>query len=345
MVEQLVQDSDSGSSAPLKKGMVLVHGAGNFELGYQKPFVDYIQGKLGDKQFGLKLALYADACKEWLKPKARSTTQVQDPLFRAFQTGFRNEIAREMMIRQVSLVALASMSNTIQSSLSSLNLPALMGTLLVPGANMGAILNLLNPMLSKVVGVSMQDVLNQIDTAFKPPAAVTTSSTVNASSLGSGAPDISLVVEMVYHYLYDETIAQKIQQIVEQTLLEATQEYDEIVLVSHSLGNLVTFDVLNQWTHGATKVTDWFTLGCPLIKSRRLHPGDPGPNRLPVGRAERWFNLYDTRDIIADALGPAFGRPGSYIYDVYVSVGNDPMSAHDYLNNNPTRDMVAEALM
>jgi len=332
-------------SAESKKGMVLVHGAGNFQPGYEKPLIDYICNKLGCQEVAVKPVFYSDAFKNWLMPQARHTMWTQNQEFQAFHKKFCNEAAREKLLRVAAAMPLTQVAQFALGSLQSVNMAALLSLALQPTINTSIIMNLLNPLLSKISGSSLQDLLDRINDAFKPPAAVTAPlMTPSTSSLGSGGLDLSLVVEMVYHYLYDHVIQQDIQMLVEKTLLDAVQNFDEVVLVSHSLGNLVAFDVLNNWSHGETKVTDWFTLGCPLLKSRRLRPGNPGSDHLPPGRVQRWYNVYDTNDIIADPLGPVFGRPGSYIYDVYVEVGHDPLSAHDYLNSNPTRDLIAEAL-
>ena len=341
MGKTLVQDTES--SARPKKGMVLVHGAGNFEPGYEKPIVGYIQNRLAVKEVFIKPVFYSDEFKSWLMPQARTTMWNQNQEFQSFHKGFCNEAARDRILRDAAFISLAQMS---KAALPFMNLNSLMSLVLQSGANTSTILGTVSQVASVALGFPVQQVIASVNTAFQQPAPATlaTSSAPSAASLGSGGLDLSLVVEMVYHYLYDGVIAQKVQQIVEQALVEATNDFDEIVLVSHSLGNLVTFDVLNKWSHGATKVTDWFTLGCPLIKARRLHPGNLGPTGMPPGRVTRWYNVYDTNDIVADALGPIYSKPGSYIYDVFVEVGTDPLSAHDYLNSNPTRDMIADAL-
>jgi hypothetical protein len=339
-------EGDGSGPAPTR-GVVLVHGAGNFEPGYEKPIMEYIQNRLGGREIPFKTVIYSDEFKNWLMPQTRATMWDQNKQFQAFHKGFCNEAARDRILRDAAFVSLSQMAGAVAPLI---NFNSIMSLVMQSSSNANALMGTISQMTSNALGFPIQQVISKVTSALQPPASATTatlvaSSAPSAASLGSGGLDLSLVVEMVYHYLYDNVMATQVQQIVEQTLLEATQEFDEVVLVSHSLGNLVAFDVLNKWTHGATKVTDWFTLGCPLIKSRRLHPGDPGPDHLPPGRVERWYNVYDTNDIVADALGPDFGKPGSYIYDVYVEVGSDPLSAHDYMNSNATRDMIADALV
>ena len=136
-------------------------------------------------------------------------------------------------------------------------------------------------------------------------------------------------------------LTELIQRAIKHGLDQAVQEYDEIVLASLSLGTVVSFDVLKQ-SADRYKIASWFTTGSPLAKLRRVgaRPSDLGV--IAPANVARWLNLYDTTDIIADAIGPQF--PDYRLYDVFVQVGNDPISAHDYFNNGETLDLLADAM-
>ncbi len=150
-----------------------------------------------------------------------------------------------------------------------------------------------------------------------------------------------IIVREVGAYLFRPSVTARIQARLIAGLDQAAQQYDVIVLASHSLGTVVSFDVLKE-SAGRYKIASWFTTGSPLGKLRRvdMRPSDLGG--ITPASVTRWLNLYDTTDIIADAIGPQM--PDYRLFDVFVKVGNDPISAHDYFNNGETLDMLADAM-
>ncbi len=166
-----------------------------------------------------------------------------------------------------------------------------------------------------------------------------------ASAFGTGNVDgislIEIIVKEVGQYLFTPNVASEIQQRLVAGLDQAAQTYDEIVLASLSLGTVVSFDVLKQCTD-RYKISSWFTTGCPLGKLRRVGVRPPDLGAIQPANVARWLNLYDTTDIVGDAIGPQF--PGYRLYDIFVEVGSDPISAHDYFNNPATLDLIADAM-
>ena len=59
---------------------------------------------------------------------------------------------------------------------------------------------------------------------------------------------------------------------------------------------------------------------------------------------KNWYNVFDTTDIVADAISPSFPRPGYRIHDIFVEVANSMPEAHDYFNNSETLRLIVEAL-
>ena len=152
---------------------------------------------------------------------------------------------------------------------------------------------------------------------------------------------VQVIVREVGEYLFTSSIRARIQERIVAALDQAAQSFDEIVLATLSLGTLVGFDALTL-TADRYKISSFFTTGSPLAMLRRLgvRPADLGAiNRANVAR---WLNLYDTNDVIASSIGPQF--PDYRLYDVYVSVGNSPLTAHDYFNNGETLDLLADAM-
>ena len=157
-----------------------------------------------------------------------------------------------------------------------------------------------------------------------------------------GGMNVAATIQELCLYLQtDDKFVRPIRQELIDGLCKA-QQYDEIVLVSHSLGTVVAFDVLNQWTESKPKISHWFTLGCPLTKVLRLRPGTP--NRLMNANVEQWYNIYDTTDIIASPLGPTFTKPGYNIHDIFVDVAIGLAESHKYLKNPTTLRLIADAV-
>jgi hypothetical protein len=150
------------------------------------------------------------------------------------------------------------------------------------------------------------------------------------------------LAQQVSAYLYDSSIAEQVRQQLVQGL-QAAQAYDDIVLLSHSLGTIVAFDVLAERTELIPKISHWLTLGCPIHKVLLLRPTKLTVP-LPHARIPNWFNLYDTSDLIAGSLGPTFGLFGCFVHDIFVKVANEMPQAHDYFDNLASLDVIASTL-
>ena len=171
------------------------------------------------------------------------------------------------------------------------------------------------------------------------------SSTLLYKSLDELRDQITQTVQDVCFYLRDDPkfVGPIRQELIDK--LHDAQQYDEIVLVSHSLGTIVAFDVLNAWTESKPRIAYWFTLGCPLTWALRLR--DNTPTRLNNDKVQRWYNVFDTSDIVASPLCPRFSKPGDNILDIFVNVGIGPVDSHNYLDyRTPTTTLrlIADAV-
>jgi hypothetical protein len=165
---------------------------------------------------------------------------------------------------------------------------------------------------------------------------------------------IGPTIEDVCVYLYGNATLQAAfrQKLIDQ--LHAAQKFDEVILISHSLGTVIAFDVLNAWTEPTPKIPVWFTMGCPLAKALRLDSGRQPQLNCP--NVDRWYNVYNTNDLVANPLSPIFAlldSPSSpnrrnSVYDIFVQakVPNniDPIVAHDYYANDNALRVVADAI-
>lgn len=142
----------------------------------------------------------------------------------------------------------------------------------------------------------------------------------------------------VTRYLFDARLRGQIQERLDDVLTDAAKKYKQTVLVSHSLGTVVAFDVLHERAK-QYKISRFITMGSPLrklvnLRQRSSDLGAINPDTVPF-----WRNLYDTTDAVADAIGPAF--PGYAIEDVFVQVADLPIPSHDYWRNKQTLEMIA----
>jgi hypothetical protein len=287
--------------------MVFVHGGGDWPDGYWN---DIINKKQFDGLIFTPIGVrYSDIFQAPQAIVARAMPSAQK-----FQNDFVNLIARERISKQVAA--------------RGLSLPGNLAALLLPGAinltidPQKAILSILSQL---TFGFDLARLVNEITSAQLP----------NGISIPSAALD-------VYLYLYNDPVAGQVRDRLVASLTQA-QAYDEVILVSHSLGTVVAFDVLLQHAALMPKISHWLTLGCPIHKVMLLRPR-PLPMPLPHARIPNWFNIYDTADIIAGTLGPSIDLLGCFVHDIFVKVGDAMPQAHDYFNNDASLQLIADTL-
>jgi hypothetical protein len=112
---------------------------------------------------------------------------------------------------------------------------------------------------------------------------------------GSGT-SIALFTYDVYQYLKNSNIRQKIDTGVGAAIDAGV----ETVVVSHSLGTVVSYNLLRQQGHlRGWKVPLFLTVGSPLaISEIRKTLRSFAPTRCPQC-VSRWFNAMDDRDVVA----------------------------------------------
>ena len=112
---------------------------------------------------------------------------------------------------------------------------------------------------------------------------------------GSGT-SIALFTRDVYQYLKNSAIRQLIEDGVSQAIAPGV----ETVVVSHSLGTVVAYNLLRREGHLRNwKVSLFVTVGSPLaITEIRKTLKGFAPTRCPECAAA-WFNAMDERDVVA----------------------------------------------
>lgn len=155
---------------------------------------------------------------------------------------------------------------------------------------------------------------------------------------GLSGPILAAFTRDVYLYLKVDACRKAVNDIVIASL-----NTEPTVIVSHSLGTVVAFDVLRRKNAG-TNVPLLMTLGSPLgiMQVRNAFR----PLKYPKG-VQGWFNAYDERDYVAlypldannFALDPAITN--------YGAVKNQPPGHHaivDYLSNEKVAEQIFGAL-
>lgn len=303
-----IQTAGSASGDSKTRAMVFVHGAGDWPEAYWTNIINKPEfNGLVFTPIGVRYC------------QVFQSTQANDARTSPDATRFQNDF--------IGLIAWERLS--LEMSAHGATLPGNLAALLNPVnfLNSGldpqkAFLGFMSQMLFGIDFVKLVDL-------------------ITATQLPNGLP-IPSVASDVFLYLYNPGIARQVRDQLAAGLMQA-KEFDEIVLVSHSLGTVIAFDVLLQNPDYIPKISYWFTLGCPLHKVMRLRP-IALPSPLPHAQIAHWYNLYDTADIVASPLGPAVDISGCFVHDIFVKVGDGMPQAHDYFGNAASRELIAKSV-
>ena len=149
-----------------------------------------------------------------------------------------------------------------------------------------------------------------------------------------------LVVEQfltdVAYYLDVPEIRGLVLDIVVREVRKAADEHGQVVVVAHSLGSVVGYELFDA-LGGEVDVPLFVTTGCPLglpAVMRNLAPAwrgngkRPGPERS--GAPVPWLNAFDVRDFVA-LVHPLGNFYGGALRDERTHNPSDPHSIQDYL--------------
>ncbi len=263
--------AQAAAGAAGRKVVVFLHGAGNFQPDYDRPWVEELTKRLGP--FASIPAYYADALNSNPSVKAFAAAPNSEEQVR-FEAAFRDQL-------RCAYDSIPPMQRTPR---------------------------------------------------------------VTSFALGDVTAGFNAITRQVGVYLFNRNLAAEIQNRVVQALDQAMANYDDIVFVSHSLGTVIAFDVLHEMGERYNRISCWFTTGCPLGKLRRIGLRGDDLGAIAPQNVARWYNIYDSTDLIADALGPFFPRPGFRLHDIFVDVARDPVASHDYMRNAETLDLIADVM-
>jgi hypothetical protein len=159
-------------------------------------------------------------------------------------------------------------------------------------------------------------------------------------SVGGTLISLADTVNDVVQYFYNPSMRSAIQMRLRERLAEAAGAFDHTLLVSHSLGTVIAFDVLRQMA-SAYNIHTWFTTGSPLGKLAQLGQVTSDVGQITGESIAAWHNLFDPSDVVASALSGAFAFP---LKDVVVENGAGMLNSHNYWGNGVVAGLVAEAV-
>jgi hypothetical protein len=163
---------------------------------------------------------------------------------------------------------------------------------------------------------------------------------ISKTSFFSGIAENLLIfnLKQVKVYLHDESIRSKIKACVKALVSEDTK-----VLIGHSLGSIVSYEVLFEIPHRpGLLVTLGSPLGIPNLIFDCLQPSPVnGIGRWPG--VTRWINVSDVHDLVAleKKLSKRFGGD---IDDVQIDNGADAHKVRPYLTAPETGAAIASEL-
>jgi hypothetical protein len=321
-----------GENPNSNKLLVFIHGAGHFAPANFDPVVKHVQDDLGRPVASLAI-IYSDLF-DLSTGRAGVQASADSVRVERLQADLQNELVRDAFLRafadvptdrmMAALTIAAATGGPVATNLAGLAAMATSGQVnkITP--------ELWNRLAQAFPGIPIPDWLGKAT-----PSSVSVDAAGGTDPLG--------VIRQVCQYLGNHRTQGAVQTRIREKLDSVISAYDEIVLVTHSLGTVVAFDVLHDCADRYDKISHWFTLGSPLAKVMRLgRRSDLG--RINYRTVKHWFNLYDTTDVIANALGPLFSKPDYLIYDIFVDVAEEPMPSHDYFRNSQTLDYIAAAM-
>jgi len=133
-------------------------------------------------------------------------------------------------------------------------------------------------------------------------------------------------------YLHKPGVKEKVDALVQEQVFDSIVDGEEVIVISHSLGTVVAYDLLRQLRH-KVKVKKFFTFGSPLsIEVVKERLGSP---LICLANVEKWINVADDEDFVAlepKLDGDTFGC--NQIENILVDNGDeDAHSIETYLSH------------
>jgi hypothetical protein len=156
----------------------------------------------------------------------------------------------------------------------------------------------------------------------------------------------------VAYYLATPEIRERVLDVVQETLATVRAHHEATVLVAHSLGTVVAYDLLGSTDTArpiSLLVTAGSPLGLPVVQRNLLGAGTGATPQVPLidaGREPSWVNAFDVRDVVAliHPLRDCFAGGRTAIRDIITHNPTSPHSVEDYLAERDVAAAVAAAV-
>jgi hypothetical protein len=148
------------------------------------------------------------------------------------------------------------------------------------------------------------------------------------------------VVEDIGNYVGSNEIRTAIQQVVHSKLADADASNIPSLLIAHSQGTVICYDVLRQAGGNYPHLHTWITMGSPLKKFyfSGLHWGK---QQLGIPSGLRWVNIYDPEDIVGNELKGSVSWKSPVPEDHKVDNKHNAGDPHSHWNNPAVVKIIA----
>ena len=138
----------------------------------------------------------------------------------------------------------------------------------------------------------------------------------------------------VANYVARNGVRTGVQSVLHAALGEAhaADGATALMLVSHSQGTVIAYDVLRQAGPNYPALQTWITMGSPLRKYFAF-PLEWGRRQFGMPAGLRWLNLYDAEDIVGKDLAGAVDWTDPTPEDRLVDNVSNAADAHDHWHN------------
>jgi hypothetical protein len=142
-----------------------------------------------------------------------------------------------------------------------------------------------------------------------------------------------LVVD-VGNYVARNGVRTAVQNVLHTCLGHVRSEGEGVpaLVVSHSQGTVIAYDVLRQAGGSYPNLRTWITMGSPLRKYFAF-PLEWGRQQLGLPPGLRWLNLYDPSDIVGRDLSGSIDWTDPQPEDRMVDNTGNARDAHDHWHN------------
>lgn len=201
-----------------------------------------------------------------------------------------------------------------------------------------------------------------LDEAASVTSAVASLFGLNDEVVSRATPDMGA-------YLMTRKVGSEVRERLAQPLKPALLDGDDICLVSHSMGCIVSYDVLWKFSQMSeyrdiqkkgTRVTLWMTLGCPLgepgVIKNLYDANERGDGKYPKNIVRNWLNIAAHDDFVAHDRAVVDGfadmrQKHRYVdsikdkrvYNFWVGTdGTNPHKLYGYLDNPQVAAPIAD---